>query len=465
MTADTRRAVLVVEDDEATAELERRALQRSGMEATIARSVASAREQLQQVRYSAVLLDYHLPDGEPWEVLEAARQLSPRVPVVLITAMGNENVVAEALRRGAADYVRKTGSLGSELATVVTRVIRLAQEEDRLRQGGSLFQLIADSEQDLIVTFESDGVIRYVSPACRTLLGYEAAELIGHPLQDFVHPSDLAGSYFARRAEERSAATARDLFRCRRRDGEYCWLESNLRTVTDSQSGKAVEVIGISRDVTERVIAQRSLESAVHEKSILLREVQHRVRNNLQVIISLMTLQMSRTLQKDALIALENLQGRVRTISLAHQLLYEQNDFSRLDLNEYLSGLSKLVSTESTNGRVRIVFRPFHGEIRIPFEVAIPAGLAVNELLHNAVLHAFPGERQGVVEVAAHREPDNRLAIRVTDNGVGMPDGFDHRKTGTLGFQLIGSLIDQVHGELQQVQRDGTGFEIQFTLE
>ncbi len=135
--------VLIVEDYEPVAELERRALVRSGASVRVVGRIGDALALLQKETFSAILLDYQLPDGDPWAIVEVARSRTPRIPVIIVTAMGNEHIAAEAIHRGVAEYVRKTGTFYDELPNVVTRVAKSAQAEDRLRRSEALFQLIS----------------------------------------------------------------------------------------------------------------------------------------------------------------------------------------------------------------------------------------------------------------------------------------------------------------------------------
>lgn len=240
--------VLVVEDDRQTAELERRALARAGITAHLAVGIAEAKALLATQRFQAMLLDYQLPDGDPWELVELARSMTPRVPVVLVTAMGSEQVVAEAINRGVTEYIRKSEGFWEQLAATAHRVARQAHYESELRRSDTLFQMIAEHATDVIMNLDAGGHIRFVSPASGRLLGRDANDMIGHPLGEFVHPDDRAMLVL----DDTAPSAARISFRCRKRNGGDVWVEAAFQQIRNPATGAVEEVLGILRDISER---------------------------------------------------------------------------------------------------------------------------------------------------------------------------------------------------------------------
>lgn len=253
------RDVLVVEDDPDTAELERRALARSGIKAHLAGTVSEAVAALGAHSFQAVLLDYRLPDGDAWDVVELARSLTPPVPVVLVTAMGSEQVVAEAIQHGVVEYVRKSDRFIEQLPDAVRRVARTAQYEANLRRSDTLLQLIADHATDVILTLDDCGRLLYVSPASKRLLDLDPRAAVGQKLDAFVHAEDAALLAAQLSSEEPSSQA---VFRCRRGDDTLIWVEANFQRIRDAESGAVKEILGILRNITERRAAdERQRES------------------------------------------------------------------------------------------------------------------------------------------------------------------------------------------------------------
>jgi PAS domain S-box-containing protein len=256
--ADSGRTVLVVEDDEATASLELRVLARYGMKARCVGRVSDALQLMRTEPFAAVLLDYHLPDADPWVVLEAARTATPRIPVILVTAMGSELVAAEAIHRGVAEYVKKGDGFWDQLPAIVDKVARLADVEDRLRRANELFQLVAMSSSEIITIVDGKGLLKYVSPACRKVLGYEPEELVGRPGLEIVHPDDRNRTP-ASQIVDAGPRQASTIFRIKRKDGAYIWVETSAHFTFDAH-GNRDDTVAITRDVTARKAAQDLLE-------------------------------------------------------------------------------------------------------------------------------------------------------------------------------------------------------------
>ena len=192
--AATVRRVLLVEDDPGNAELIRRTLQRSGYSVEIASGVAAGLKALgreDSSEFMALLLDYRLPDGEPWQVADVAQARLPELPVVFVTAVSDEAVVIEALRRGFADYVKKTDGFWNELPLVLERVARLGRLKGRLDETSALMSAIVEHSSDLVAVYDGEGKLVYVSPVCLTLLGMQPDELIGRSWMEIVVPEDV----------------------------------------------------------------------------------------------------------------------------------------------------------------------------------------------------------------------------------------------------------------------------------
>jgi len=592
----SRQVVLIVEDDAGTAELERRALRRAGMDCRVVSSVKEALAALTQQPFSAVVLDYQLPDGDAWSVIEAAVTSAARLPVVLVTAAGNEDVAMEAIRRGVADYVRKTETLADQLPHVIARVTRLAEAERQLRARDAIFQLISAHGSDLILVRSADGRIASASPACLAILGYAPEELLGRSFADLIVDAALPDS-------SSEQAPPRELLRARHKTGRYVWLESNNYVQTPTLTGMR-ELVAVMRDVTERVEAQEQLKrerlrlaeaqrtaqlgswewdiasnqiewsdelyrifgqersssgpsyeeylAALHpddrqlvndtvqaafaagtsfqtlhrvvwpngevrtvegrgqvakdadgnvirmsgtaqdvtarerqqaerdallgrleqlnaeltaslrEREVLLQEIHHRVKNNLQVITSLINLQMRKLDHGENREALRECQGRIQAIALIHEKLYQSTDYSRIPFAEYAKSLASSVFRvgQPTTGKVALAFAL--EEVPLAVDRAIPCGLILNELLTNALKHAFVGGRSGTIRVELARQGADGIRLVVADDGHGLPPGLDLGKSPTLGLQLVATLAAQLDGKVRASGGPGARFELGF---
>jgi PAS domain S-box-containing protein len=242
--------------------------------------------------------------------------------------------------------------------------------------------------------------------------------------------------------------------------GKSGWLAGYCGPHRDAQ-GEIIGVIAVIYDITARKQTEEALRTAVSEKEVMMREIHHRVKNNLQVMSSLISLQADTV--SDAVVQghFREMQMRVRSMALVHEELYQSQDFSRVNIAAYLEKLtSGLMNSYAINPHVEM--KVDVASIFLAVDVAIPCGLIINELVSNAFKHAFPNERTGEVAVSVQELPDGVIRMQVRDNGVGLPAGIDIYNTETLGMQLITILTRQLRGNLQVEWGGGTCFQIEF---
>lgn len=218
----------------------------------------------------------------------------------------------------------------------------------------------------------------------------------------------------------------------------------------------------LAQQIKIREEQERALQASLREKDLLLREIHHRVKNNLQVVSSLINLQAGKGGRHTSRTGLKESQDRIRSMALIHEKLYRSRDLSRIDFSEYLRGLtSHLVQSYGLQpGKVRTELDLERS--RLDINTAIPCGLLVNEIISNAFKHAFPGKRKGIVRVGFHRLGSSRFELMVADNGVGLPRALDIRKTRSLGMQIILMLVEQLDAALDVGRKGGAEFKIRF---
>ncbi|HLO96719.1 MAG TPA: sensor histidine kinase, partial [Burkholderiaceae bacterium] len=223
------------------------------------------------------------------------------------------------------------------------------------------------------------------------------------------------------------------------------------------------EVLATVVDIDDRLAAQAQLERALKEKTALLNEVHHRVKNNLQIVSSLLRLQ-SRHVDEPVRAVLRESQNRVKAMALTHQLLYERSDFSALELGPYLSRLAALLREAYMEpGKDIDMQLDLPGEgLSISLQAAVPCGLIVNELVTNALKHAFSQRSRGLIRIGAARDAQGNFRIEVADDGHGLERLPDLNECQTLGYQLIPLLADQLEARLQLLPGPGTCIRIEF---
>jgi two-component sensor histidine kinase len=219
------------------------------------------------------------------------------------------------------------------------------------------------------------------------------------------------------------------------------------------------------RLLSKAALTNVELERRVKEKDILLSEIHHRVKNSLQVVSSLLSLEADRIEDPSILEMLQNSQNRIRSMAMIHQTLYQSKDFGRVDFQAFLdSFVPTLIQSFGTHPEQIALGIRVDG-IRLPIDAAIPCGLIVNELISNALKHGFPNQRRGSIAIDFQHLPNNRAQLAVSDDGVGIPQGVQLENSNTLGVQLVYLLAGQLGGTVTVHRSEPTRFEVIFPLE
>ena len=226
-------------------------------------------------------------------------------------------------------------------------------------------------------------------------------------------------------------------------------------------TGNIQGVLATFVDISDMIAAENQIMASLEEKEVLLREIHHRVKNNLQIISSLMNLQSEYTHEPEILKMFQESKNRIRSMALIHEKLYQSKDLAHIDFVEYLKSLVDMLlgfyREKSNNIDVSLKC----GEINLEIDTAISMGLIVNELLSNCFKHAFPGQNRGEVSITLFRSGKNYL-LEVADNGVGIPDDVDIKKTDSLGLLIVHTLTLQLKGTLEHFNDEGTKFRLSF---
>ena len=304
----------------------------------------------------------------------------------------------------------------------------------------------------------ADGPIEWVNAALVRQWGYDdAGQLIGQPRDVIVMRDALAASAQAlfRDGQWEGELTAR------RRDGTTFAVQCAASVLRDDH-GELTHLMGSLVDISERKRAEAAMRASLEEKEALLKEVHHRVKNNLQVVTSLLALQAQLEQRPEVLTALRDTQGRVRAMALLHENLYRSPSLSRVTLAPYLEAIgAQLARSYLSESAPRLTVRV--DDLELPIDQAMPCGLLVSELVTNAFKHAFPGGDGGTIVVAAVREGP-AVVLTVSDDGVGLAPDLDLTSSPSLGLRLVRGLADQLNGELTIDHGRGTSVSVRFDL-
>ncbi|WP_374654563.1 PAS domain S-box protein [Dongia sp.] len=340
-----------------------------------------------------------------------------------------------------------------------TMVLSAIVDISERRRSEERFRLVVEAAPSAMVMINARGEIEMVNAQAERVFGYERAEMLGQAVEMLVperlrdHHPGLRRS-FAANSLARPMGAGRDLY-ARRRDGSEFPVEIGLNPIETEDGTKILSAIV---DISDRKQKERSIEQALKEKDVLLGEIHHRVKNNLQIVHSLLDLQSSQISDPVVLAMLRDSQNRVHSMALIHQTLYQSQDFARLNFGAFLdSFVPLLISSYAIHGNKISVQIDAH-EVSLPINSAIPCGLIVNELVSNALKHAFPDGRQGQILLELKPDEDGNLILSVSDDGIGLPQELDLKMAGSLGLQLVSMLGDQLRGKLDIRRRDPTRF-------
>ncbi len=306
--------------------------------------------------------------------------------------------------------------------------------------------------------------MEFISDGCLELTGYPPEDIVGNSEVSFGDLILEEDRQCIRDAVELGLAHRRPfqmVYRIRTASSGVKWVwEKGMGIFGDDGGLQALE--GFISDITERRRAEEALRTSLAEKEVLLREVHHRVKNNLQVVVSLLNLQSQNVPDEKAREIFKESRNRIRSMALVHERLYQSTDLSRIDFPEYLRRLTAHLFRSYGLDEGRVGLEVDAGDVRLDVNTAVPLGLIVNELVSNAIKHAFPGRARGNIAVGLERLDGGRFRLVVSDDGAGFPEGVDFRKTESLGMQIVTMLTEQLDGELLLERAAGTTFVLTF---
>jgi PAS domain S-box-containing protein len=422
---------------------------------------------------SSMLRLIHAATREPWSLVGGTALGTPapggtaaHVDDLLLTGGGGREIPVDL--RAAPLKTERAGVRG------MVYTLRDCTERERAEAAQQQMTALVESADDAIIIRDLDGRICSWNSGAQRLLGYRAPEIMGQPIT-MLHPEDRQheeGEILSRIRAGQAVAHFETVRR--RKDGSEVDVSLTMSPIRD-RLGAIVGVSKIMRDITERkqyVEQLRRLNSELEnrilarnaelrERDALLQEIHHRVKNNLQVISSLINMQVRSLRDISTRAALQQCRSRVETMAQIHEMLYQAKDYSSVPFGKYAKELASRVLSASglSPGEVSILFDV--QEIPLPVDRAIPCGLILNELISNALKHAFP-EGAGAIRVELRQLTHDRILLSVSDDGIGIPAGFDPARSGSLGMQLVAALAEQLDGRLEIERQPGAVFRVTF---
>jgi PAS domain S-box-containing protein len=359
-------------------------------------------------------------------------------------------------------YIRKIRQKMQEINVQLLEEIKEREmAEKQLREQETRYRFITENSVDFITHMDQTKKRVYASPAALNVYGYTPAEILEKSPYELTHPDyhDYAERMLTEMLSTRSPKQYS--YKAIKKDGTVFWAESVGNPLFDPITGTFKGMVGVTRDIQERKTIELEIMEGTKQKEILLKEIHHRVKNNFAILVSLINMQMTQTKNQELLQSLTNLQLRIRTMALVHEMLYRSGDFEKISFPGYVRSLASVIA--GTYNRRNVELTLTVEEVVMDIESLIPLGLIINELLSNAFKHAFPGERGGNIGLlysVDHENGWNTLSIK--DDGIGLPESTAIAQYQSMGLQVVQILCTQIEGTLVICNDPGATFTVTF---
>jgi len=477
--------ILIVDDNKDTKYMLESLLK--GDEVISARNGKEALERLQESDVDLIISDILMPVMDGYQLCHAVKKdvRLKKIPFVFYSATYTDAQDRQlALDMGADRYIQKPLDPG-EFIQIIGSVIEkskkgeLVSKQDKTIKEKEVFKLynerlvnklenkmlaleaseerfrkLYENVNDVVFSLDKQGLFTTVNSRAE-LFGYKPKELIGKHFAEILTPESkkIGEENFRKAKEVKSDTRSQYEVEIVNPDGSISIGEVSISSIF--KGGQFEGRFGIIRDITERKKAEEQIRKDLETKNILLKEIHHRVKNNLQIIISLMRLQSQ--FQKDTQTkeVFKETQSRILSIALIHESLYKAEDFARIDLGGYIQKLCTHIFHLHQAEASRIKVAIDAEKIYVDITQGIPCSLIVNELVSNAVKHAFPENKKGVIAIELRKEKSDKVSLSIRDNGIGLPEEIDFRKPNTLGLQLVNDLSAQLGANLKIQRKEG----------
>ena len=416
-------------------------------------------------RPDVILSDYNMPLLDAARALDLLRELDLDIPFIVVSGAIGEDAAVAMMRRGAADYLLKDRL--ARLGPAVRRALdetKLRDETRRaevaLRASEVRFYSFMNHSPALAFIKDAEGRVLYINNTCEQIWGMTLADCFGKTNYQ-LWPAEVAARLHANDATVFEGGQASQMLEQFSPPGGRTRQMLTFRFPFTDADGRRL-LGGVSIDISEQVRSEKALSSALVTKELLLKEVHHRVKNNLQIISSLLTMQAEALQDPAAARALQDSQERVQCMALIHERLNRDDEPDRLDFHEYVETLARdlFYSYGVDTERIRLSFEL--QPVLLGLNQAIPCGLILNELLTNSLKYAFPNDRAGQILVTLSCGGDELVKLTVADDGVGLPAEFDWQESPSLGLRIINILGRQLDGTVQREAGAGAVFSLTF---
>jgi len=353
---------------------------------------------------------------------------------------------------------------------ISSNITKQKQVEELVRDRQKFIETLINLSPDLLYIFDVvKGENVYSNDGIQTILGYsvpEIWEMGSQLLSTLMHPDDFKTYHeevYPKYAVVKDNEAVVYQSRMRHKKGKWVWLDFNEIIYVREPDGTPTQVFGVAHDITKHKVAESKIKNSLKEKEVLLREIHHRVKNNFQIITSLLSLQADTFNDEKITNIFRDIHNRIKSMSLIHELIYKADDFNYLSVQNYIRRLVEHLRLSYSMHKGLIQISSEISDIEMQLDDLIPIGLIINELISNAFKHAFPNDRRGVLFVGLKKVVDDYYELVIRDDGIGFSTELDSLNRKSLGLFLVQTLVKQIKGELKVSNLNpGTEFKISF---
>jgi PAS domain S-box-containing protein len=369
-----------------------------------------------------------------------------------------QNLAARISMGGRDEVASLATGLNTMLEALEREMNNLKAAEEAVKRSETKYRALFEASADAIFLETRDGKILDCNRTASEMFGYPKDDLLDLTVEDLV-PDDLRADLPTRVANV--LQKGRLFFESfhKRKNGEVFPCDVSMLPTT---IGRASLLVVFVRDTTERKRAEDKIKASLREKEVLLREIHHRVKNNMQIISSLFNLQADEISDPTALLRLKECQLRIRSMSLVHEKLYQSKDLAHVNFADYVRSLAYYLAHVWRVDEDRIKFDIRVGNIALDVNTAIPCGLVANELISNSIEHAFPKNAVGTIRIALDPPEDGVYELVIEDDGIGLPPSVDIHSAETFGLQIVNLLLEQLDGSIDVSRNGGTHWTVRF---
>ena len=466
--------ILLLEDYPPDAELISLELQEAGLD-FISRRVDTKNDfltSLESFLPDIILADYKMPQ---WTAMDAIRILNEKdynIPIILVTGSQSEEIAVESMKQGAFDYIIKDNL--KRLPNAVTNALKnkefeLAkiEAEDALRSEYSFRKTIEDTMLAGVQVIDKNLSQTYVNSAFCQMVGWPREELVGMKPPFKYWPSDKIEELesHTHSLTKKMNLSLQYETRYQKKSGEYFYVQI-LSSAMEDCKGNISGWVLVVHNINEQKVKEEQIKSSLIEKEILLKEIHHRVKNNMQIVSSLLSLQAGYLNDNKLQEIFNESRNRIKALALIHEYLYKSKELTKIDFAYYVNDLVQNLFLSYRVNLIKYKLMMSLDDIDFDIDTSINLGIIINELVSNSIKHAFNPDinSENVIKVML-KEENNLIKMIISDNGKGFEDKINLNETNSLGLQLVNTLINQLEGSLDINSNNGLEYQISFNYQ